>query len=127
MVTKLSELLDDVCAMYKPRLQASNIELQRNYAIAGEVTVYPSELRQVFTNLITNSIDAIGKNGRLTISIEEATEHQVMVKVCDTGCGIPEENLKAIFEPFLQHQGRTGYGDWTVGDQRHRGEAARQN
>ncbi len=61
VVTKLSALLDDVCAMYRPRLQAAKIEVERKYDIEGEVTIYPSELRQVFTNLITNAIDAIGK------------------------------------------------------------------
>jgi len=116
VVTRISELIDDVCAMYKPRLRATKIELERNYAIAGEVTIYPSELRQVFTNLITNAIDAIGKKGRLTISIEEATEQQVMVKVCDTGCGIPQENLKVIFEPFFSTKGDqgTGIGLWVI-------------
>ena len=65
VVTKVSELLDDVCAMYRPRLQAAKIEVERDYQIAGEVTIYPSELRQVFTNLMTNAIDAIGQNGKL--------------------------------------------------------------
>lgn len=116
VVTKLSELLDDVCAMYKPRFQAAKIELERNYAVAGEVTIYPSELRQVFTNLITNAIDAIGQNGRLTISIEETSADQVAVKVCDTGCGIPQENLNVIFEPFFSTKGDqgTGIGLWVI-------------
>ncbi len=63
VVTKISELLNDVCAMYRPRLQSSKIEVEREYQIEGEVTIYPSELRQVFTNLITNAIDAIGEAG----------------------------------------------------------------
>jgi PAS domain S-box-containing protein len=116
VVTKLSELLDDVCAMYKPRLQAAKIELERNYTIAGEVTIYPSELRQVFTNLITNAIDAIGQKGKLSIAIEQAPDHQVVVKVRDTGCGIPQENLNVIFEPFFSTKGEqgTGIGLWVI-------------
>jgi protein-histidine pros-kinase len=116
VVTKLSELLDDICAMYRPRLQAAKIELERNYEIAGEVTIYPSELRQVFTNLITNAIDAIGQNGRLILSIEEVAPGRVVVKVCDTGCGIPPENLNAIFEPFFSTKGEqgTGIGLWVI-------------
>jgi protein-histidine pros-kinase len=116
VVTKLAELLDDICAMYKPRLQAARIELKRNYVIAGELTIYPSELRQVFTNLITNAIDAIGQKGRVTISIEEAAPDRVVVKVCDTGCGIPAENLNAIFEPFFSTKGEqgTGIGLWVI-------------
>ncbi len=116
VVTRLSELLDDICAMYKPRLQASKIQLERDYQISGEVTIYPSELRQVFTNLITNAIDAIGQNGLLKLSIEPAEDGQIVVKVRDTGCGIPQENLQVIFEPFFSTKGDsgTGIGLWII-------------
>jgi len=116
VVTKLSELLDDVCAMYRPRLQASKIEVERRFEITGEVTIYPSELRQVFTNLITNAIDAIGQSGRLSLAIERAPDNQVVVKISDTGCGIPQENLSSIFEPFFTTKGEqgTGIGLWVI-------------
>jgi protein-histidine pros-kinase len=116
VVTKLSELIDDVCAMYRPRFQAAKIEVEKHYAVEGEVTIFPSELRQVFTNLITNAIDAIGQKGRLSISIEKAPDHQVMVQVKDTGCGIPKENLPVIFEPFFSTKGDqgTGIGLWVI-------------
>jgi PAS domain S-box-containing protein len=116
VVTKLSELLDDICAMYKPRLQAAKIKLERNYAIAAELTIYPSELRQVFTNLITNAIDAIGQKGLLSITVDEAPDNQIVVRVRDTGCGIPPENLSAIFEPFFSTKGEqgTGIGLWVI-------------
>ena len=116
VVTKLSELLDDVCAMYRPRFQAMKIELEKRYEVEGEVTIFPSELRQVFTNLITNAIDAIGKNGKLSLTIERASDHQVVVRVRDTGAGIPQENLKLIFEPFFSTKGEqgTGIGLWVI-------------
>jgi signal transduction histidine kinase len=116
VVTKLSDLLDDVCAMYRPRLQAAKIELEKHYETEGEVTIFPSELRQVFTNLITNAIDAIGQKGRLTLTIERAPDHQVVVRIRDTGSGIPEENLKLIFEPFFSTKGEqgTGIGLWVL-------------
>jgi PAS domain S-box-containing protein len=116
VVTKISELLDDVCAMYRPRLQAAKIELERDFQIAGEVTIFPSELRQVFTNLITNAIDAIGQQGKLALSIARSPENQVVVRVRDTGCGIPPENLKSIFEPFFTTKGDqgTGIGLWVI-------------
>ncbi len=116
VVTKLSELLDDVCAVYRPRLQSMKITVGRNYQIAGEVTIYPSELRQVFTNLITNAIDAIGQQGQLDLAIEKADENQVVVRVRDSGCGIPDENLKTIFQPFFTTKGDkgTGIGLWVI-------------
>jgi protein-histidine pros-kinase len=116
VVTKLSELLDDVCAMYRPRLQAAKIDVEKHFEIAGEVTIYPSELRQVFTNLITNAIDAIGQHGRLSLAIERVDDTQVVVKVRDSGCGIPPENLQSIFEPFFTTKGEqgTGIGLWVI-------------
>jgi PAS domain S-box-containing protein len=116
VVTRVSELLDDVYAMYRPRLQAAKIEVERKYEIAGEVTIYPSELRQVFTNLMTNAIDAIGQKGRITISIEQGPANEIVIKVRDSGTGIPEENRKLIFEPFFSTKGDqgTGIGLWVV-------------
>ncbi|HKD86844.1 MAG TPA: PAS domain S-box protein [Terriglobales bacterium] len=116
VVTKMAELLDDVCAMYRPRLQAAKIEVERDFQIPGEVTIYPSELRQVFTNLITNAVDAIGQRGHLALSIRRAPENQIVVKIRDTGCGIPKENLDSIFEPFFTTKGEqgTGIGLWVI-------------
>ncbi len=80
------------------------------------MTIYPSELRQVFTNLITNAIDATEGVGKLSLAIEAAPANQVVVKVRDTGCGIPAENLKTIFEPFFTTKGDkgTGIGLWVI-------------
>ena len=116
VVTKVSELLDDVCAVFRPRLTAAQIELKREYQTEGEVTIYPSELRQVFTNLITNAIDAIGQGGELRLSIEKSPEDEVVVRIADTGCGIPSENMATIFEPFFTTKGEkgTGIGLWVI-------------
>ncbi len=116
VVTRLSELLDDVCAMYRPRLQAAKIEVERDFQITGEVTIFPSELRQVFTNLFTNAVDAIGQHGRISLAIEQAAENEIVVKVRDTGCGIPQANLHNIFEPFFTTKGDqgTGIGLWVI-------------
>ncbi len=116
VVTRISDLLDDVYAMYRPRLQAAHIEVERDYQISGEVTIYPSELRQVFTNLITNAIDAMGQKGKLTLSITGGPADEIVVKIRDTGCGIPQENLKVIFEPFFSTKGDqgTGIGLWVI-------------
>ncbi len=116
VVTKVSELLDDVSAVFKPKLQATHIKLHRDYLTEGEVTIYASDLRQVFTNLIANAIDAIGKDGELSLSIDRADGDEVVIRVQDTGCGIPPENLSTIFEPFFttKEDKGTGIGLWVV-------------
>ena len=116
IVTKLSELLDDVLAMFHPRLQVSQIEVRREYRNVGEATIFPSELRQVFTNLISNAMDAIGEHGEIRVSIEESPDGMVVVKIADTGCGIPTENQSTIFKPFFTTKGEkgTGIGLWVI-------------
>jgi len=60
------------------------------------------QLIQVFLNVILNSLDAMEKNGTLTVSIEISKNRDfVNIKFADTGKGIPEEELAAIFDPFF--------------------------
>ena len=116
MVTEVSKLLDDVLGTLRRRLESTQIEVRREYQTEGQVTTYPSELRQVFTNLITNALDAMGARGELTLLIAELPNHEVAVRIADTGCGIPADNLDAIFEPFFTTKGDkgTGIGLWVT-------------
>jgi PAS domain S-box-containing protein len=116
VVTKVSELLDLVLATLRPRLESARIEIRRQFQAEGEVTIFPGELRQVFTNLISNAIDAMDKQGELSLSIKMMPDREVAVMVADTGCGIPTENLGTIFEPFFTTKGEkgTGIGLWVT-------------
>ena len=70
----------------------------------------------MFTNLIANAIDAMEYGGELRLSIEKSPEAEVIVRIRDSGCGIPRENLDAIFEPFFTTKGDkgTGIGLWVT-------------
>jgi len=116
VVTKVSELLDDVCAVFSPKLKTAHIKLHREYHTEGEVTIYASDLRQVFTNLVANAIDAIGDHGELSLFIERVPGDEVRINVQDSGCGIPAENIATIFEPFFttKEDKGTGIGLWVV-------------
>ncbi len=61
----------------------------------------PEQMSRVFTNLISNAVQAMnGKGGELTINTAADAEY-VSVVFSDTGCGIPEDNFKKIFEPLF--------------------------
>jgi signal transduction histidine kinase len=116
VITKVSELLDDVLAMFRRRMDALHIEIRREYQTEGKLTIYPNKLRQVFTNLISNAIDAMGEQGQLTLSIETLPEREIAIRVADSGCGIPSEDLETIFDPFFTTKGDkgTGIGLWVT-------------
>jgi PAS domain S-box-containing protein len=76
-------------------------EVTRHYGKLPEVQCMPSQINQVFMNLLVNAAHAI-KQGRGSIIITTAQEGpMVWVEVRDNGCGIPPENLKRIFDPFF--------------------------
>jgi len=77
----------------------------------AKITCDSQRLSIVFTNLITNSIQAIGENsGEITIRIKE-NDDQVICKVIDSGPGIPKDKIGKVFEPlFTTKQTGTGLG-----------------
>jgi PAS domain S-box-containing protein len=69
----------------------------------------PSELREVFVNLIVNAIDAMPDGGSLKISTQ-VRDGAIRIFFADTGVGIPEESYQRIFEPFYTTKGPQGTG-----------------
>jgi GAF domain-containing protein/CheY-like chemotaxis protein/anti-sigma regulatory factor (Ser/Thr protein kinase) len=79
-----------------------------------KVAADPAELREAFTNLVLNAVDAMPKGGRLTLHTSAAegqgTGREVRVEVTDTGTGIPEHIRQKIFDPFFTTKGPKGTG-----------------
>jgi signal transduction histidine kinase len=77
-------------------------EVVREYGAIPEVECLPSQLNQVFMNLIVNAAHAISpaRRGRITIRTG-ATLQDVWVEIEDTGSGISRDNLARIFDPFF--------------------------
>lgn len=65
----------------------------------GTVAVHPSTLRRALLNLVQNAIDAMPEGGTLTLRGAGTATH-VQLAVCDTGSGIPAEQLPQMFEPL---------------------------
>lgn len=61
-----------------------------------------SLLRQVFINLLTNAFKFTEEGGKIGVTVRAGGDDQVVIEVSDNGCGIPEEGLEQIFEPFRQ-------------------------
>jgi two-component system NtrC family sensor kinase len=75
-------------------------EVVKEYGALPEVECLPSQLNQVFMNLLVNASHAIEERGTITIRSGHR-ENEVWVEITDTGKGIPAENMKKIFDPFF--------------------------
>jgi PAS domain S-box-containing protein len=115
----LSELLDDVLELQQRPIETANITLEREYTSRGMVHGFPSELKQVLMNLVSNAIQAMPQGGRMRVRLSETDGWRgrpagVKVFISDTGVGITPENAKRLFEPFFTTKSTkgTGLGLW---------------
>ncbi|WP_372865106.1 ATP-binding protein [Spongiibacter sp.] len=79
--------------------QTKDLEVERDFADLPDINCAPSQLNQVFLNLINNASQAMAGKGKLSISTALEGDNAV-VKVRDTGCGMDEDTVAHIFEPF---------------------------
>jgi two-component system, NtrC family, sensor kinase len=97
----VNALLEECLALVENHAQLQNIELVRHLGPdVPEVVIDPSLMQQVFMNLILNAADAMSGGGRLTLTTR-LVGGMVETEFADTGCGVPEENLDRLFEPFF--------------------------
>ena len=75
-------------------------EVERDYGDLPEIDCLPSQLNQVFLNLLVNAAQAIEQRGTITLRTRRDGDH-VAISVCDTGSGIPPELMDRIFDPFF--------------------------
>lgn len=74
----------------------------RDYGTIPQVDCLPSQINQVFLNLLVNAAQAIPDNeyGRITVRTARNAD-EVWIEIADSGCGISQEHLSRIFEPFF--------------------------
>jgi two-component system CheB/CheR fusion protein len=114
--TNVPKLLRHVLAFYKSRLDSRGISVKARYCPECDLRVYPSALRQTFSNLLLNASDAMRRGGKLHARVSIAKEwagqkrHGLRVTFADNGCGIREEDLPRILEPFFTTKGSAGTG-----------------
>ena len=119
-VIDLRASVDDVFKMFSARLKSRGISVEKRYAEVGEITAVGGEVRQIISNLLSNSMDAVPKGGKIYLRLSRATvnggSQAVRFTIADTGAGILPEQLKKIFEPFFTTKDvvGTGLGLWVT-------------
>jgi signal transduction histidine kinase/CheY-like chemotaxis protein len=113
----INELIENTLEFTKVRWKNEaeskgiKVKIKKEFSPLAPITGIPSELREVFTNLVNNALDAIPEGGEIRIKTFMYNNHAV-VKIEDTGTGIPKDTKGRIFDPFFTTKGvkSTGLG-----------------
>jgi PAS domain S-box-containing protein len=124
VTVNLKEMLQEILLLMDRRFVDQGVTVSTDLPAAISVAAFPAELRQVFTNLITNAAEAAGSGGEVHVSIEpqaqgvDAVGQKLVpgatVVIADNGVGIPEDIQPHLFQPFFTTKGQqgTGLGLW---------------
>jgi len=112
--TALDEVIDSVIYFYDPAIRLRNIAIERRYHAVPTVLCHPGEIQQVFTNLVSNALDALPEKGRLAVVVRPARDRSgregVAVTVADSGTGMDQHMFARLFHPFITTKGEAGTG-----------------
>jgi two-component system, NtrC family, sensor kinase len=131
VAVNLSDLMEDVLALNNRELVDRRLRIVKEWKGQIAIHAFPAQLRQVFSNLIRNAIEASHRGGEIRIRISrcilyrEPRESGARVTICDTGVGIHPQNLHKVFDAFFttKELKGTGVGLWLSSTivQEHRG------
>ena len=93
--------------------------MDAEYNDLRKIRAHSGEIIQIFSNVISNAIDAMAQGGKLSITIAQCAKTErdgLKIVVNDTGHGISREHLGKVFEPFFTTKGNlgTGIGLWVA-------------
>ena len=112
--TSVNAVLQSAIDVLSSKIRAKQAVVEKQWDGDVEITAVAGELRQVFSNLLANSLDAIGEKGivklRVSTGVSLNGNQYVRVTVADNGKGISASLRRQLFEPFVTTKGTTGTG-----------------
>jgi PAS domain S-box-containing protein len=111
----MSQMLESILVLHQGRLANSGICVEHKLQQTRPVLCLEGEVRQTFTNLVTNAVDAMPFGGRLLIRTKEfhhfgEQKDGVVITIADTGQGMSPAARQRLFEAFFTTKGVTGTG-----------------
>jgi two-component system, NtrC family, sensor kinase len=101
----LERELDQALATIMGGVTMPELTVEKHYTGDTTVSALPDQLRQAFTNLLMNAIQAMNGKGTLKLS-STVTGPLVVTTIADSGHGIPKPHLSKIFDPFFTTKGQ---------------------
>jgi two-component system NtrC family sensor kinase len=101
--TDINAIVESAVLLLQRQAVFHNVTIERRMDPgAPRVLIDPGQLQEAVTNLLVNAVDAMENGGTLTVETGTAAgAGEALIRVADTGCGIPEKNLPYLFEPFF--------------------------
>lgn len=116
-LVSLSDVLDTILRFLDHKIAFKQIHVERHYECDGFVKAHPEDLRQLFSNLVVNALEALRLNGKLTIHICQSRKwcdescNGVRVTIADNGAGIlVEQHDKIMSHQLFTTKGEKGTG-----------------
>ncbi len=99
----INKVLDETIDFLRNEAHYRNITIRTNYfSELPKTTSDSAQLQQVFLNILNNAIDAIAKDGEISVCTNyRAKEKEIAIGITDNGPGIPNELLGRVFDPFF--------------------------
>ncbi len=118
----LKELLNDISTTFQHHINAKGLEYHKHISnrVPNIITSDETRLRQILVNLIGNAVK-FTSDGRIDVDVDASNikigSFELIIKIKDTGVGIPKDKQELIFEPFLQQDEKTStkYGGTGLG------------
>ena len=113
---QVSEILDSLLMLYRGKLLTHSISVDCQFRETPPILCLAGDLRQIFANIIINSIDAMPTGGSLTLRVGPSFDwrsHErpgVRATISDSGIGMDSETCKRVYEPFYTTKNETGTG-----------------
>jgi signal transduction histidine kinase len=113
-LTSMEETLESVLFFHETEIKMRSIDLQRRYRQAPPVLCLAGEIQQVFTNLISNAVEAVPEKARMYVAVRPGIDRSgragVLVTVADEGVGMDHFAREYLFHPFVTTKGESGTG-----------------
>ncbi|OUS28179.1 hypothetical protein A9R01_13860 ['Osedax' symbiont bacterium Rs2_46_30_T18] len=107
----INEVVKSTAVLIKHDLLHKDIHLRLDLRATSTVYCNRQQMLQVLINLIVNAVAAISRDGRITIRSRNWRAQGVLLTIRDNGCGMPEQIVSRIFDPFFSKTpGGTGLG-----------------
>jgi two-component system, NtrC family, sensor kinase len=97
--------LDQAWAIVQTSYEALGVDVQKRYISVSTVNALPDQLRQAFTNVLANAVQALRGQGQLLLSTEEQGG-MLLIIIRDSGPGISKHHLNKVFDPFFTTKGQ---------------------